>query len=261
MRFRSTALFGSMVIALAACDAQSLLVGTDSAEPAVQTTEPRFSSSGCYEYVNPTWLGGVATDPDIIAYNCGPETCGLSVGVGLGVNVDADGLVDEAVIQCPNNSIFVVPSTDPCWDCVYECGGSNCPSGALCSTIPGSYGSDCQAFTCPSGYDLVHTGVLQPPTCRRPCQTLTVDIDGPTSIQPSATCTWTANVSGGNGSHTIHWYNDNHWQTSGMYYTGGKLGGSTSSQFRVRVEVSDGSQFTSDEIIVTEDPNAMICMM
>jgi hypothetical protein len=96
-----------------------------------------------------------------------------------------------------------------------------------------------------------------------PAQTLSVQISGPTQIQPGATCTWDANVSGGTPPYSYWW--SGQVQPSGgtdPWYTGGKDPAQLASWFRLRVDVSDAAgSSTSHEIIVTEDSNAMFCMI
>src|SRR5690606_12287714 len=137
------------------------------------------------------------------------------------------------------------------------------PPGAFCTTIPGQLGSDCVAFTCPPGYEIVPQSYPDPPICRMACPggTMTVDIAGPTAIQPGAQCTWTAVVTGGSGSYTFDWFNQNLFQGNGQYYSGGRLSGSTASHFWLRVNVWDGYQSKSNEILVAEDPSAPICII
>ena len=250
-----------LVAALAACDAPNI-----SAPHLAALTpggaQPKLTTTECYETIPATRVGSVPTDSSVIALNCGPETCGPSGGgQAVGVNVDVNGtLNDEVVIQCPNSSIYKMLSTNTCWDCVEGCGGSACPLGATCTTIPGQQGSDCIAYTCPVGWTLASNGVLQPPVCRRPCPPpVTVTIDGPLKIKPGEQCTWTATVGGGNGSYTYNWFREVEWVSGTASYTGGRPNGTLYPQFKLRVDVSSGSQSASAEILVKEDTKAMEC--
>lgn len=87
-----------------------------------------------------------------------------------------------------------------------------------------------------------------------------VSIDGPTQIQPGATCTWSAIAHGGAAPFTYQWTND--WQPVGndVFYTGSKSAGSSGSSFRLWVRVTDavGGQ-AEHEITVYEDAGAPVC--
>lgn len=91
--------------------------------------------------------------------------------------------------------------------------------------------------------------------------TLSVSISGPSTIQVSATCTWEASASGGNGTYTYSWYNDNQYVGSGSTYSGGRLSGSTSNTFTLSVVAQASNGYGSASLTVTEDQNADICMI
>lgn len=169
MRMRNTVLFGSMLLAIAACDPSSVNMPATE-ESVIAQNQQLQSISGCgdgYECASPTWLGGVHADPSVIAGNC-PEFCGPGA-VGLYVNVDANpDWTDSAAVNCPDFGVVMIGSSHSCWDCRGSCAGNNCPDGASCATIPRQPGSDCQAFQCPAGWEYYYAGGFQPPTCRRP---------------------------------------------------------------------------------------------
>jgi hypothetical protein len=264
MSTRTLAALTAVLIGTAACDQ----TGTISAPE--NTMEPQralTSTSACPQTVNATWLGGVAASANNIAMNCAPDVCPRSMsGTGIGVVVDADGFIDHARFRCDDGALVSVPSTHSCWDCFMSCAAS-CPSGAHCSPIPNLAGSDCQAFSCPTHYTFVDGGILQPPYCRRTAacpsdpDPLTVSIEGPTAIVPGGTCTWTASATGGSENYSYTWYNENNWAGTGLSYTGGRPSGTLYPEFRLRVDVWDGSRATSHEIRVREDSWAMHCPM
>lgn len=89
-----------------------------------------------------------------------------------------------------------------------------------------------------------------------------VTISGPLEIQPDATCTWDAVVFGGDPPFDYLWTGEiDPWGTTDPSYTGGKDSGVIGDQFKIRVEVSNAGGLVTDEITVTEDPNAPICLM
>lgn len=96
-----------------------------------------------------------------------------------------------------------------------------------------------------------------------PPDTLNVSISGPTQIQPEATCTWEAVVSGGTPPYSYSWSGE--VQPTGgtdQWYTGGKDPAQLSDWFRLRVDVSDaGTGSGWHEITVTEDGSAPVCIM
>lgn len=89
-----------------------------------------------------------------------------------------------------------------------------------------------------------------------------VAIDGPTQIQPDATCTWFSDVSGGTPPYSYYWTNDGQFVSSDPDYTGGKLGGSTKDYFDLKLTVTDAaSASNSHEIRVNENESAPMCMI
>jgi hypothetical protein len=88
-----------------------------------------------------------------------------------------------------------------------------------------------------------------------------VTIEGPTRIQPGATCTWRAVASGGTPPYSYNWTNDGLYAGSDEYYTGSKDSGNIGSSFPLTVTVTDAAdQYDSAEITVYEDESARICM-
>lgn len=89
-----------------------------------------------------------------------------------------------------------------------------------------------------------------------------VSIDGPTEIQPGATCTWYAVVSGGTAPYSYQWTNDGQPVGNDYSYTGSKGAGSTSSWFTVKLVVTDAAGGSSQhEITVYETSAAEICLI
>lgn len=87
-----------------------------------------------------------------------------------------------------------------------------------------------------------------------------VSIDGPTQIQPGATCTWQALASGGAPPYAYSWTNNGALAGTGEYYTGSKDPGNTNSYFTLRVTVTDAASASNyHEITVYENSSAMIC--
>jgi hypothetical protein len=149
-----------------------------------ETPCPQGSTcAAAIEYTTPFGI-----DLDSIARYCSQEACGVNeIGVGFSGTVDFwSGAIDVIRIGCPglplvqllSNGNVVLPDGtlgDPqqgtggvCWDCFEDsgCGGENCPVGHLCLTLPGSTGSDCRAFGCPTGYrPLVGGSSTYLPTC------------------------------------------------------------------------------------------------
>ncbi len=87
-----------------------------------------------------------------------------------------------------------------------------------------------------------------------------VSISGPTSIRPGATCLWEGSVSSGTTPFSYIWENDSHGVSYTTSYTGGKLSGSSGSSFVLKFTVSNDAGGSSDQITVTEDSNAPICV-
>lgn len=85
-----------------------------------------------------------------------------------------------------------------------------------------------------------------------------VTISGPTTIDPHATCTWTAHATDGVEPLSYNWYvhSSSHVST-GPSHTGGEPGGNTGSDFNLFVVVTDMfGREAQDEIIIDLDPNA-----
>lgn len=165
-----------------------------------------------------------------------------------------------------------VASTNTCWKCVEGCAGSACPPGETCLPRPNWGGSDCHRYACadPVNYMVVENTQTGVPECRRrepcsppSCTTATVVLNGPTKIQPGATCMWTAEIQSQcpSSDYIYHWYAGPQWVGSGPSYTGGKPSGVLNGYpWRVRVEiVYNGALVASDEIQVSESANAMAC--
>lgn len=112
------------------------------------------------------------------------------------------------------------------------------------------------------GYGLLNiTGSIAadpPPSSPPPA----VSIDGPTEIQPGATCTWYAVVSGGTAPYSYQWTNDGQPVGNDYFYTGSKGAGSTSSWFTVKLVVTDAAGGSGQhEITVYETAAAQICFI
>lgn len=90
-----------------------------------------------------------------------------------------------------------------------------------------------------------------------------VSIDGPSAIEPEATCTWTAYASGGVEPLSYNWYvHGGSLVSTGVSHTGGEPGGNTGTDFNLFVVVTDlFGQTGQDEIIVDLDPNASPCLI
>jgi len=87
-----------------------------------------------------------------------------------------------------------------------------------------------------------------------------VSIDGPTQIQPGATCTWYASVSDGTPPYTYYWTNDGGFVGNDYSYTGSKGAGSTSSSFTVGLRVTDATGRQGDhQTTVYENSSAPVC--
>lgn len=92
--------------------------------------------------------------------------------------------------------------------------------------------------------------------------TFPVSIDGPTEIQPGATCTWYAFASGGTPPYSYQWSNNYTPVGNDYYYSGSKETGSGGTTFRVRVAVVDAANAQGEhEITVSENQSAQVCIM
>ncbi len=103
---------------------------------------------------------------------------------------------------------------------------------------------------------LLYSRITAPPPPPSP----SVSIDGPAQIQPGATCTWRAIVTGGSSPYNYQWTND--WMQAGnsYEYTGSKLPDNTGSSFSVSVSVTDAVGGSGNaEITVFEDSSAPAC--
>ena len=90
-----------------------------------------------------------------------------------------------------------------------------------------------------------------------------ITISGPTSIQPEATCTWTAQITDGLSSYSHPtWYVHSYSQVgTGHEYTGGEPAGNTGTDFNLFFEVTDHVGRTgNEEIIVELDEGAPPCL-
>lgn len=109
------------------------------------------------------------------------------------------------------------------------------------------------------GYGIVDAaeavGVQPPPP-------LSVSIDGPTQIEPGATCTWYAVVGNGTSPYSYQWTASQMAPSSGTdyYFTASKDAGSFATSWPLKVVVTDavGGQ-GEHEITVYEDPSAGLC--
>jgi subtilisin family serine protease len=109
------------------------------------------------------------------------------------------------------------------------------------------------------GYDLLHidaalSHVIPPPPV--------VTIEGPTVIQPGATCTWDAVVTSVDPPYSYYWWGETMPSgTTGPSITAARDPAVLGPQFKVRVSVSNAGGSTTGEVTVQEDSNAMICIM
>ena len=248
-------------------------------------TATTISAQQCPPEVEAIPLGGIAPNGAAIASQC-PEACtnwtpGQYVSYGWGTD-----FLDYIEIQCANaqqtTKIYSTPvagnTASSCWNCVGGCAGTNCPPGELCIPVPRSSGSDCQRFGCPAGYTIAERqAVVNGETKAQPycvltnpsdCPSdprippITVQLEGPATIRTGGQCTWTANAFGGSTSpKTYTWYVSNNPVGYGTYYTGGRPSGTLiGSSWRLRVTVTDGVRYTSQEILVKESATAPICV-
>ncbi len=99
-------------------------------------------------------------------------------------------------------------------------------------------------------------------TSSPPGPSFPVSVNGPTQIQPGATCTWDAGVGGGTPPYSYQWTNDGMAVGNEYSYTGSKNAGNTGSSFRVRLRVTDATSATGEhEITVYEQSGSPICLM
>ncbi len=243
---------------------------------------PAFAQQCPPAQIEATPMGGITPNGSAIAGQC-PEACpnwvaGQYVAYGWGTD-----FLDYIEVQCSDvqqsvKKIWSTPvsgsNASTCWNCVGGC-GQNCPPGELCLPVPRSTGSDCQRFGCPSGYSIaerqavVNGETKTQPYCVRtaqcppqpPIPPITVQLEGPATIRTGGECTWTANAFGGSGNLSYTWYVSNNPVGHGPYYTGGRPSGTlVGYSWRLRVTVTDGVRYTSQEIQVSESSSAPICM-
>ncbi|HUF29777.1 MAG TPA: S8 family serine peptidase [Gemmatimonadaceae bacterium] len=125
------------------------------------------------------------------------------------------------------------------------------------ATDLGAAGRDAQF-----GYGLLNiTGAIaaDPPASPPP---LSVSIDGPTQIQPGATCTWYAAVGNGTPPYSYQWTASQMAPPSGTdyYFTASKDAGSFATSWPLKVVVTDAVGGSGEhEITVYEDPSAFTC--
>lgn len=133
---------------------------------------------------------------------------------------------------------------------VYTAAGQVTPS--FSGTFQTSPSPSC-AFAVNYGTDTVHT-VANPPGFAP-----TISIDGPTRIQPGATCIWSASVSGGTAPFTYDWHINGTDMGSGDSFESAKPAGMF-SPFTVYLDVWDNNGFArSTSISVTETSSAPFC--
>lgn len=235
----------------------------------------------CVEEVPAIDNGPIAVNGPAIAAQC-PEACpNFSPGQFLWYAEDAG--FDYIAVQCSDaagTSARIYSTTHPnstastCWNCVGGC-GVNCPAGELCMPVPYSSGSDCHRFSCPAGFTIaerqavVNGQTSAQPYCwrERPSSECTrppvqVDLVGPSSIRTGQACSWSASASGGapGASMSYTWYVSNNPVGYGPYYTGGRPSGTlVGYSWRLRVTVTDGYTWASDEILVSESSYAPMC--
>jgi hypothetical protein len=240
---------------------------------AVCISGPAVLADDCPDTKPATYRGPIAPNGPWIAYQC-PEACGGGTVGGTFVRHSEDPwLLDWIYVWCPGGYEVGIPATSTCWNCIDGCAGANCPPGELCMPIARQGGSDCIRYGCDDpAYELVETSANGVPYCRRKdpcppvqhCTPATVILDGPTTIRPGTSCTWSTEAFSEctGAAYTYHWYVANHWAGSGQYYSGGRPSGVLiGSSWKVRVEVLyNGSPAGSKEITVKESSTARICM-
>lgn len=281
MRLRIAVALCGITVALLACDDHARIQ-----EPTIQASEldrgtqpsPSFMQVGIQsgDIIPATFKRSYPYDPAAMMENCGPHACGgrpLDASL-LGIFPDKDlerPWADIAVFGCPNGSADTIPSTHSCWECKDYC-AANCLDEA-CAVVVGSYGSDCRGYNCPEGYEIQWGPIGKAPMCKKvdeppppvdepPPPTPTVTIHGPTKIAPGGQCTWTAHASSGTPPYSYSWTYNYMWDGSGPTYTGGVKSGTLYPEFRLHVYVTDANgKSASDNILVTEDPYAVLCPM
>lgn len=235
----------------------------------------------CPQEVPAEFRGDITPNGPVIAAQC-PEACpNFFAGQYVSYGWTSTGL-DFIEVQCSDATakvakIYSTPQPDStasvCWNCVEGC-GTNCPPGELCMPVPWSSGSDCKRFGCPAGYNIVErhsdAGKEEPYCVRDPavyCPTtpqpppLVVVLEGPEKIRTGGECSWSAVAYGGTGApKTYSWSVSNNPAGDGPYYTGGRPSGTlVGYSWRLRVYATDGTKSATQEIIVSEDPNAPFC--
>lgn len=94
----------------------------------------------------------------------------------------------------------------------------------------------------------------------RPLSNLSLQMDGPTEIPVSATCTWTASTGNFNGQVTLKWDQNGHPVGDGPVFTGSRDPG-ISSPFTLRVvALAGGAAVASAQQTITESAMAMPCL-
>jgi hypothetical protein len=179
-------------------------------------------------------------------------------------DADNTGWFDAAIFDCGGGVADTIFSSHSCWYCRYGCSDPYwaCNGEDACVLEEGERGGDCRGYNCPTGYTMLDHDITEVPKCVKEItepEVVDVTIDGPTEIQEDGFCTWWANASGGSGSYSYSWYYDGSWVGSGDSYTGGVLDGDIDTSFRLTVYAWDGSSTASEEIFVSESPNARIC--
>jgi hypothetical protein len=222
-----------------------------------------------------TFRGPIAPNGPWIAYQC-PEACGNKTPGTFVRHTEDAYLLDWIFVWCTGGYEAGIPATSTCWNCMNGCAGTNCPPGELCMPIARSSGTDCRRYGCDDpAYTITEDSPTGVPYCKRTqpcpedppvqhCTPATVVLDGPTTIRPGASCTWSAEAWSEctGATYTYNWYVGSYWLGSGQYYTGGRPSGVLVGQsWRLRVEATyNGYAAGSKEITVREDANARICV-